>query len=134
MKIKWKALLIMMLIVLVELFICREGYAAGKPLAELYFASHGDVGGLLALHTDSFKSETTTEFSNAGYSASAYTKAPAGPRSQASIMRTIDDDAIVMLNMHAGKGRMCCVDNYNNITRLSAAAVDSDSSKLFTCI
>ncbi len=102
-------------------------YAADSPLAELYFYNHSAVGGMSALNTTTMASQTEASIDNAGYNCIRYTNVPAGPSSSASVIRTLDDDAIFFISGHAGKGRVVCVDNSNNITRISASAVNNNS-------
>ena len=102
-------------------------YAADSPLAELYFYNHSATGGLSALNTTTSASQTENSIDNAGYNCISYTNIPAGPSSSGSVIRTLDDDAIFFISGHAGNGRVVCVDNSNNITRISANAVNNDS-------
>lgn len=102
-------------------------YAVDAPLAELYFYNHAATGGLSALNTTTSASLTEGSIDNAGYNCISYTNVPAGPASSGSVIRTLDDDAIFFISGHAGNGRIVCVDNSNNITRLSANAVNNNS-------
>ena len=102
-------------------------YATDSPLAELYFYNHSAVGGLTALNTTTMASQTESSIDNAGYNCIYYTNVPAGPASSSSVIRTLDDDAIFFISGHAGKGRVVCIDNNNNVTRISASAVNNNS-------
>ena len=106
----------------------KFAYATDLPLAELYFYNHPATGGLSALNTTGFASQTESSIDNAGYNCYSYTNVQAGPASSSSVVRTLDDDAIFFINAHGGNGRVVCVDNSNNITRVSAKKVTSDSS------
>lgn len=97
-------------------------------MAELYYYKHPAVGGLSALDTTGCASLTENCIDNAGYNCNSYINIPAGPASSGSVIRTLDDDAIFFINAHAGKGRVVCVDNRNNVTRISANAVANDDS------
>ena len=97
-----------------------EAQATDPPLAELYFYNHGDVGGLAAVNTATYKYSTESKIDNCGYNCYSYTNVQAGPSSSSSVVRTLDDDAVFMIHAHAGQGRIACVDNSNNITRVAA--------------
>ena len=124
---KRSVMLSFFLVTLLLLSVSLTVFAADSPLAELYFYNHSAVGVLSALDTTTKASQTEGCIDNAGYNSISYTNVQAGPASSGSVIRTLDDDAIFFISGHAGHGRVVCVDNNNNITRISANAVNDNS-------
>lgn len=110
------------LVLCLVIFLPSAALATDAPLAELYFYNHPAVGGLSAYDTTGYKTATEQQVDGIGYNGNAYTNVPAGSASSGSIIRTLASDAIFLHNGHSGKGRVVCVDNSNNITRLTANA------------
>ena len=115
-------------VMLLSLCVSIPVHATDSPLAELYFYNHSAIGGLSALNTTSYASQAESSIDNAGYNCYSYTNVQAGPASSSSVVRTLDDDAVFFINAHGGNGRVVCVDNNSNVTRVSAKKVTSDSS------
>lgn len=108
--------------------------ASESPLAELYFYNHQYAEAsnnyyVNALNTTTYMSQTKSSISNAGYNAKAYTNIPAGSSNgSGSVIRTLANDAIFFINAHGGKGRVICVDNNNQVTRIAANATSDNSN------
>lgn len=125
-------------VLLVGIILCNgfipAASASESPLAELYFYDHeaataSNGYGVGALDTTPYMSETKSEISSAGYNCYAYTNVPAGTSDgSASVIRTLANDAIFFINAHGGKGRVVCVDNSNQITRIAANATNDSAN------
>ena len=123
-----KKVIALILTLTLGFLLCTSAVASTSPLAELYFYNHGELSGLKTLDSTTCATLTEGAIDNAGYNCVSYTNVPAGPSSSGSVIRTLDDDAIFFISGHAGKGRVYCVDNYGNVTIISANADYNDNS------
>ena len=97
---------------------------ATGPLTEIYLTNHPAIQTpkLSALNTTANKDRRQSYILDTGYDGHYYTNVKAGPKSSSSIMRTLGNDAICTVFGHANHGRMICIDNSNNLTRIAANA------------
>jgi len=112
------AIVLSIVLIIATLMIFASTQAqANRGLAEIYLQRHSNFDNTL------FRTERRNAIVSMGYDpVGCYTNVPIGPKTSASVLRTLANDRICVIRGHGGVGRMVSNAPNGDLTRLSDRA------------